>query len=53
MLRTFSNPKVPYVVQLYLHDDNYFVEGCSDNKIDTYNATAAKITQEYQSSLGT
>jgi pre-mRNA-processing factor 17 len=43
---------VPYVVQFYPHDDNFFVVGCSDNKIVTYDATTAEITQEYNHHLG-
>jgi pre-mRNA-processing factor 17 len=51
VLQTFTNRKVPYVVQFYPHDDNLFVVGCSDNKIVTYNATTGAITQEYNHHL--
>ena len=51
VLQTFTNRKVPYCVQFYPHDDNFFVVGCSDNKIVTYNATTAEITQEYNHHL--
>jgi pre-mRNA-processing factor 17 len=51
VLQTFTNKKVPYCVQFYPHDDNLFVVGCSDNKIVTYNATTAEITQEYNHHL--
>jgi pre-mRNA-processing factor 17 len=52
VLQTFFNRKVPYVVKFYPKDDNYFVVGCSDNKIITYNTTTAEITQEYNHHLG-
>jgi pre-mRNA-processing factor 17 len=51
VLQTFTNKKVPYCVQFYPHDDNLFVVGCSDNKIVTYDATTAEITQEYNHHL--
>jgi pre-mRNA-processing factor 17 len=52
VLQTFTNRRVPYVVKFYPHDDNFFVVGCSDNKIVTYDATTAEITQEYNHHLG-
>lgn len=51
VLQTFSNGKVPYVVKFYPRDDNFFVVGCSDSKIITYDATTAQITQEYNHHL--
>ena len=38
VLQTFTNRRVPYVVQFYPHDDNFFVVGYSNSKIVTYNA---------------
>jgi hypothetical protein len=38
VLQMFTNQKVPYVVQFYPFDDQFFVMGCSDNKIVCYNA---------------
>jgi pre-mRNA-processing factor 17 len=46
-LQTFTNRKVPYCVQFYPKDDNYFVVGCSDNKIVAYDASSGAVTQEY------
>lgn len=51
VLQTFGNKKVPYCVEFYPKDDNYFVVGCSDNKIVTYDATTGEITQEYNHHL--
>jgi pre-mRNA-processing factor 17 len=33
VLQTFTNRKVPYVVQLYPFDDRFFVVGCSDRTV--------------------
>jgi pre-mRNA-processing factor 17 len=46
VLQTFTNRKVPYVVQFYPRDDNFFVVGCSDNKIVTYDCTTGEIRRE-------
>jgi WD domain, G-beta repeat len=51
VLQTFTNRKVPYCVQFYPLDDNYFVVGCSDNKIVTYHCGTGEITQEYNHHL--
>jgi pre-mRNA-processing factor 17 len=52
VLQTFGNRRqVPYVVQFYPHDDNYFVVGGSDKRIVTYNAQTAEQTQEYNHHL--
>jgi pre-mRNA-processing factor 17 len=51
VLQTFTNRAVPYVVKFYPHDDNLFVVGCSNNKIVTYDATTAEVTQEYNHHL--
>jgi len=48
---TFTNRRVPYVCKFYPKDDNFFVVGCSDNKIVTYDATTGEITQEYNHHL--
>jgi len=51
VLGTFTNRRVPYVIQFYPNNNDYFVVGCSDNKIVTYDATSGKITQEYNHHL--
>ena len=52
VLNTFTNRRVPYVVQYYPKDDQeYFVVGCSDNKIVTYQISTGQITQEYNHHL--
>jgi len=51
VLQTFGNKKVPYCVEFYPKDDNFFVVGTSDNKIVTYDCTTAEITQEYNHHL--
>jgi len=51
VLQTFGNKKVPYCVEFYPKDDNYFVVGCSNHKIVTYDATTGDITQEYNHHL--
>ena len=50
--QTFTNRRVPYVVQYYPKDEEeYFVVGCSDNKIVTYQISTGQITQEYNHHL--
>jgi pre-mRNA-processing factor 17 len=51
VLGTYTNRRVPYVVQFYPHDNNTFVVGCSDNKVVAYDATTGEITQEYNHHL--
>ena len=51
VLQTFGNKKVPYCVEFYPKDDNFFVVGTSDNKIITYDCTTGEITQEYNHHL--
>lgn len=51
VIQTFTNRKVPYVVQFYPFDDRYFVAGCSDNKIVCYDTQSGNITQEYNHHL--
>ena len=51
VLQTFGNKKVPYCVEFYPKDDNFFVVGTSDNKIITYDCKTAEITQEYNHHL--
>jgi pre-mRNA-processing factor 17 len=51
VIQTSTNRRVPYVVKFYPHDDNLFVVGYSNNRIVTYNATTAEITQEYDHHL--
>eukprot|EP00536_Pseudo-nitzschia_multiseries_P002066 jgi/Psemu1/322383/estExt_fgenesh1_pg.C_270042 len=51
VINTFGNQKVPYCVEFYPRDDNYFVVGTSDNKIVAYDCTTAEITQEYNHHL--
>jgi len=49
--QTFGNGKVPYCIQFYPRDDNYFVVGCSDNRIVTYHTETGELTQEYNHHL--
>jgi len=51
VLQTFGNKKVPYCVEFYPRDDNFFVVGTSDNKIIAYDCTTGEITQEYNHHL--
>lgn len=51
VLNTFTNRRVPYVVQFYPRDNNLFVVGMSDAKIVTFDATTGEITQEYNHHL--
>jgi len=51
VLGTYTNRRVPYVVKFYPKDDNFFVVGCSDNKLVTHDATTGEITQEYDHHL--
>jgi len=51
VLQTFTNRRVPYVLQFYPKNDNYFVTGCSDNKIVAYDCTTGLMHQEYNHHL--
>merc|ERR1740139_1725245 len=51
VLNTFTNRRVPYVLQFYPKNNNSFLVGCSDNKIICYDATTGKIKQEYNHHL--
>ena len=51
VLGTFTNRRVPYVVQFYPPDNNFFCCGCSDNKIVTYDIRSGEIVQEYNHHL--